>query len=255
MSRWIRNKLPEFVRDVTRDFCLISRELEREFRHFDRSGHVDFVALNGLLGQEMNKGLLWRLKDTAHVLFKNDASAGVGLLGQFLDWSVGYIFHDAMKLKEDAYQQQNYAPWFRQLQSRELTGPDLKFSRELFGVLDQTFESIQREVNRIRYLLFNCRKLFMEYLPNHADNELLARFLFDQNDLVREVFGDSYPRLVARIYGDHPQRLPLLAARSLRRGGWRAEAARALDEAERINPDCADVRQERERQIALAGPL
>ncbi|WP_461209828.1 hypothetical protein [Desulfocurvus sp. DL9XJH121] len=253
-SRWIRNKLPEFVRDVTRDFCLISRELEREFRHFDRNGHVDFTALNNLLGQEMNKGLLWRLKDTAHVLFKSDASPGVGLLGQFLDWSFGYIFHDAIKLKEDAYQQQNYAPWFRQLQSRELSGADRTFSRDLFEVLDQTQESIQREVNRIRFLLYNCRALFTEYLPIHSDNELLARFLFAQNDLVREVFGDGYPRLVARIYGDAQHRLPLLAARSLRRGGWREDAAKALEEAERLSPQDQGVQLERKRQ-ALAGSL
>ncbi|BBD09486.1 hypothetical protein [Desulfovibrio ferrophilus] len=250
MSKWIRSKLPEFVRDVLRDFCLVSRLLEHEFRHFDRTGHVDFNALKNLLGQEMNKGLLWRLKDTAHVLYKNDSASGAsgsGMLGQFLDWSVGYIFHDAMKLKEDAYQQQNYAPWFRQLQDKELSGEHLAFSRELFGVLDQTNESIQREVNRIRFLLFNCRKLFMDYLPLHRENELLARFLFDQNDLVREVFGDSYAKLVANVYDEAPERLSLLAARSLRRGGWAEEAARALAEAERISPESQEVLQEKQR--------
>lgn len=248
MSKWIRSKLPEFVRDVVRDFCQVSRLLEREFRHFDRSGHVDFNALRDLLGQEMNKGLLWRLKDTAHVLFKNESASG--LLGHFLDWSVGYIFHDAMKLKEDAYQQQNYAPWFRQMQDKELEGSQLAFSRELFGVLDQTNESIQREVNRIRFLLFNCRKLFMDYLPRHADNELLARFLYDQNDLVREVFGDSYARLIGSIYGDKPEMMPLMASRSLSGGGWAEEAARALAEAERTNPDSQDVAAEKRRQQA-----
>ncbi|MBU1003461.1 MAG: hypothetical protein KKE73_13185 [Proteobacteria bacterium] len=244
MSKWIRSKLPEFVRDVLRDFCLVSRLLEHEFRHFDRTGHVDFNALKNLVGQEMNKGQLWRLKDTAHVLYKSGGALGAGLLGQFLDWSVGYIFHDTMKLKEDAYQQQNYAPWFRQLHDKELSGSHLAFSRELFGVLDQTNESIQREVNRIRFLLFNCRKLFMEYLPLHRDNELLARFLFAQNDLVREVFGDSYPKLVTNIYGETPELLPLLAARSLRLGGWADEAARALAEAQRINPHSTDVLRE-----------
>jgi len=241
MSKWIRSKLPEFVRDVVRDFCQVSRLLEREFRHFDRTGHVDFAALRDLLGQEMNKGLLWRLKDTAHVLFKNDPSASSGLLGQFLDWSVGYIFHDAMKLKEDAYQQQNYAPWFRQLQDKELSGTHLLFSRELFGVLDQTNESIQREVNRIRFLLFNCRKLLMDYLPAHRDNELLARFLYDQNEMVREVFGDSYAKLIAGVYGDAPEAMPLMAARSLAGGGWTEEAARALADAERLNPDSPEL--------------
>lgn len=246
-KKWITAKLPEFVRDVIRDFCLASCELEREFRRFDRSGHVDFSQLKNLLGQEMNKGLLWRLKDTAHVLFKHDDRPGAQTLGQFLDWSVGYIFHDAMKLKEDAYQQQNYAPWFRQMQGKEQPGSHMAIGEELFGVLDQTNESIQREVSRIRFLLFNSRRLFTEYLALHKDNELLARFLFDQNDLVREVFGNGYQRLVESVYGDKPQLLYILAARSLRKGGWIEESAKALEEAERLDPECTEARQERER--------
>lgn len=246
-KKWITAKLPEFVRDVIRDFCLASRELEREFRRFDRSGHVDFSLLRNLLGQEMNKGLLWHLKDTAHVLFKHDDRGGAHVLGQFLDWSVGYIFHDSMKLKEDAYQQQNYAPWFRQMRDRELRGRHKDIGEDLFGVLDQTNESIQREVNRIRFLLFNCRRLFTEYLALHSDNELLARFLFDQNELVREVFGDGYQRLVETVYSERPEMLYVRAARSLRKGGWIAESAQALDEARRLAPDCAEVVSEQEQ--------
>ena len=47
-----------------------------------------------------------------------------------------------MKLKEDAYQQQNYAPWFRSIQERELPEPDCIISRELFQLLMQTAESM-----------------------------------------------------------------------------------------------------------------
>lgn len=246
-KKWITTKLPEFVRDVIRDFCLVSRELEREFRHFDRTGHVDFTLLRNLLGQEMNKGLLWHLKDTAHVLFKHDGRPGAETLGQFLDWSVGYIFHDAMKLKEDAYQQQNYAPWFRKLQDHGGAGGYHEIGQELLGVLDQTNESIQREVSRIRFLLFNCRRLFTQYLALHAGNELLARFLFDQNELVREVYGDGYPRLIEAVYADRPHMLYVLAARSLRRGGWTDEAEKALAEADRLAPGNPDIQGERER--------
>lgn len=246
-KKWITAKLPEFVRDVLRDFCLVSRELEGEFRHFDRSGHVDFALLSNLLGQEMNKGLLWHLKDTAHVLFKHDDRPGAQLLGQFLDWSVGYIFHDAMKLREDAYQQQNYAPWFRKLRDQSPGGRGTSIGDDLYGVLDQTNESIQREVNRIRFLLYTCRRLFNEYLALHAENELLARFFFAQNELVREVFGDGYGRLVERVYGARPQRMYVLAARSLRRGGWAEESARALALAEALAPECIEAREERLR--------
>ncbi|MCK9238887.1 hypothetical protein [Desulfocurvus sp.] len=251
-KKWITAKLPEFVRDVLRDFCLASRELESGFRLLDRSGHVDFALLSHLLGQEMNKGLLWHLKDTAHVLFKHDDRPGARRLGQFLDWSVGYIFHDAMKLREDAYQQQTYAPWFRKMRHQDRNGRGSSIGDDLFGVLDQTNESIQREVNRIRFLLSICRRLFAEYLPLHADNELLARFLFAQNDLVREVFGADYQNLVGRIYGTRPQRMYVLAARSLRRGGWPDEATRALDRAEALAPGCPEAREE--RQSLAPGP-
>lgn len=243
---WIKAKLPEFVRDVVRDFCLASRELEREFRMFDRTGHVDFATLKNLLGHEMNKGLLWRLKDTAHVLFKHDRVADAETLGHFLDWSVGYIFHDAIKLKEDAYQQQNYAPWFRQLSNTNISSEHQRIGEDLLAVLDQTSESIQREVNRIRFLLFNCRRLLTEYLPQHSDNELLARFLFDNNDLVREVFGEGYPKLIEKVYGNEPERMYLFAARSLIKGGWREIAGKALEEASRINPANPEVQAAKE---------
>lgn len=244
---WIRAKRPEFVRDVVRDFCLVHCELEREFRHYDKTGHVDFTMIRNLLGQETNKGLLWRLKDTAHLLFKRSAAENGGLIGQFLDWGMGYIFHDTIKLKEDAYQQQNYAPWFRELQRRQLPEDARQISQELMRVLEQTNESIEREIGRIRFILFNCRRLFIEFLPRHRDNELLARFFLAREELVREVFGASYGRLLEAVYGDEPECMYLLAARSLRKGGWRDEARRALVEAERINPHHFLLAEEQKR--------
>ncbi len=237
MSKWTRSKQTEFVRDILRDFCSICQTLEQEFTNYDTSSHVDFAVLSNLLGQEMNKGQLWRLKDTAHILFKTEATdSSTRLIGQFLDWSFGYIFHDSMKLKEDAYQQQSYAPWFQQVLTRQLSGPSQNICTHLHEVLSQTAESIQREVERIRFLLNNCKQLFIEYLPIHRNNELLARFLFDQNSLVREVFGLLYDSLIKNIYHETMYKMPLLAAQSLRRGGWKEEAERALHEAERLSP-------------------
>lgn len=245
---WIKAKAPEFVRDIIRDFCLSWRVLEGQFSQFGRNGQVDFEVLRDLLGEEMNKGLLWRLKDTAHHLFRSKTGAA-GLVGQFLDWSVGYIFHDAMKLKEDSYQQQNYAPWFRQLIREDLPEEEKAVSAELLGVLEQTSESMHREIERIRFIVAHCRRLFPLYLAAHRDNPLLARFLYDQDELVREVFGPDYPGLVGRIYGDRPDHMYLLAAMSLRQGGWIKESALAIARAVQLAPDSQSIRRE-ERLIA-----
>ncbi|MFW6005075.1 MAG: hypothetical protein ACOCPN_01235 [Desulfonatronovibrionaceae bacterium] len=230
---WIKSKFPEFVRDVIRDFCQVSQRLFLEFSRYDQTGQISFHFFKDLLGDEMNKGQLWRLKDTAHILFRSEASSQRS--GLYLDWCIGYIFHEGMKLREDAYQQENYRPWFEMMYSRTSLAPEEKhINKELIAVLDQTNVSIEREISRIRFILFHSRRLFAMFLPEHRDNPLLARFFFAQEDLVREVFKSSYQELIRNIYRDQPEKLYLLAAESLRQGGWEKEADRAMARAEQL---------------------
>lgn len=245
MSRaWIRKKKPQFVRDVLRDFCKAAKALEEQFLRFDRHGSLDFAVLRDLLGEERNKGLLWRLKDTAHHVFRSDRDAR--LVGQFLDWCVGYIFHETVKLKEDAYQQQTYAPWFRDMQSQDLPREESVICQELYEVLRQTRQSMEREIKRIRFIMYHCRRLFPIYLQPHVGNALLARFLFEEAELVGQVFGEGGRELLRAVYGEESNEMYLLAAQSLRRGGWMEKAAAALARAGSDGEDSDIVLQERE---------
>jgi len=241
---WIRAKRPAFVRDTLRDFCLASRHLEAQFRYYDEHKLLNFEEIRDLLGHEMNKGLLWRLKDTAHHLFRNEPSDR--LVGRFLDWSMGYIFHETIKLKEDAYQQANYGQWFRQVQGAAMAAEESDITRELYKVVDQTRESIEREIARIRFILSHCRRLFPLYLAEHGANTLLARLLFEENDLIKEVFGSDFASLTRAIYGNEPELLYVHASRSLRQGGWMEDAARAVGEAARLGANNPLVLQEKE---------
>lgn len=243
-KKWLHEKHDEFVRDLLQDFCLAVQLLENAFKAFDLDGRIEFEALRDILGEEMNKGLLWRLKDTAHHLFRNQPEKSQ--IGQFLDWCIGYIFHETMKLKEDAYQQQNYAPWFRQLQDKKLPESDLIISRELFQLLMQTAESMQREIRRIRFIVRQCHRLFPLYLEDQEGNLWLARFLFKRDELVREVFEDAYEDLIRAIYKDAPEKLYVMASRSLREGGWVPQAAEAAEAAFAVNPVSALVLREKE---------
>lgn len=241
---WIRDKAQDFARDVFRDFCIASRELEDEFRRFDTTGHVDFTVIRDLLGLEMNKGLMWRLKDTSHHLFREYRAGPVE--GRFLDWGIGYVFHELMKLKEDAYQEQTYAPAFQYMAETDMPDEMQEISSDLAPVLEQTHESITREITRIRFILRYCRRIFPLYLSAHSENHLLARFLYKENDLVREIFGDRYDAFLRKIYDGEPEKMFLLAAKSLREGGWYKEAEYALKAAERlgVGPDAVNVEME-----------
>lgn len=240
---WIRGKRAYFARDVMRDFCLSSRALHHEFEQFDQAGAVSFEKIRDLIGEEMNKGLLWRLKDTAHHLFRNDPANDH--LGRFLDWGLGYIFHEAMKLKEDAYQIRTYAPWLQDLQNEPLQEMEACFSKELLRVISQTDESIQREIRRIRLILTHCRSMLPIYYARHRENALLARFFFEQNDLAREVFREGYDMLMECVYENEQELMYLLAAQSLRRGGWVEPGLKALAQGLSVNPRCPRLLQEK----------
>lgn len=239
---WIQAKLPEFVRDMFRYFCQSCRLLEQQFQAYGRSGVMDFEQLRELIGQESYKGIFWRLKDTAHHVFRNDPDDP--LEGRFLDWGMGYIFHECIKLKEDSYQQLTYAPWLKDMDGvlaqakRDIAGP-------LAHVPMQTEESMRREIDRIKTIIAQCKRILPDYLARHGDNQLLARFIVTQGELVREVFAEQYEELVAGIYGDEPENMYLLAAQSLRLGGWSEEAQASVQEAYRINPESKIVLQEK----------
>lgn len=221
---WAIAKRPIFVRDVVRDFCLAAARLEGHFQDYDRTGAVSFPFFDDILGRQNSKGLLWRLKDSAHLLFRDDNE----VLGEYLDWALGYIFHECIKLKEDAYQQMNYKPRFENLQQRmDLPPEEQHLGGELFSVISQTSESIRREVLRVRFILFHCKRMFIRYLPRHAANPLLARLFYLQWQLVEQAFRSYTEELLQTMYAGDLSRLYLLAADSLQNGGWEKEAAAA----------------------------
>jgi len=240
---WIQAKHPEFVRDLFKFFCQACEQLEEQFSRFDEDGSIEFGVLRELVGDEMSKGLLWRMKDTAHHVFRNDPHSQLG--GKFLDWAMGYIFHETIKLKEDAYQKQNYAPWFHKLNEENLQQSEKDITTQLFQVLNQTEESMRREIDRIRFIMAKCRQLLPYYLHRYSDNELLARYIFSQNKLVMSVFAEDYDSLIHAIYQTKPERMYALASQSLRMGGWMDEAAEALNKGLEINPTSKIVLQEK----------
>jgi len=248
-ERWLLANRAFFVRDLVRDYCMVFRLLSDQRRRFERDGTVSYSALRDLLGEAMRKGVFWRLKDTAHHLFRNairptptvedqgivpcryaasphpDGMVMQSPVEALIDWCVGYAFHECAKLKEDAFQGQHYANRLAQL-GRHPAATD-----ELYGPLGalgaQTAESSARELERILHVLSHGLFLLTRYLTEEGDNGRLARWLACEELLAREVFGQYYPELLTTLYNGDPARLYLLAARDFLESG-RQEPAQAL---------------------------
>ncbi|MDL2316045.1 hypothetical protein LJC59_03075 [Desulfovibrio sp. OttesenSCG-928-A18] len=244
MRAWVHHNREAFERDVLRDFCRASSLLFAQFERFAASGSISFPVLRDMVGEPLNKGLLWRLKDTAHHAFLTadlDRPAG-----RLLDWTLGYIFHESLKLMEDAHQQQYYVPELVELAGRDLEIEVDVMVQELLSIQDQTAESMRREVFRLEDLLQHARRLFCLYFAGARKHRPLARFLNDNIDLASRTLGGDFPRLIRAVYGDEPERMYIEAAYSLLESARSEAAARALEAALAINGGHPEVLAMRE---------
>ena len=235
------------MRDLVRDYCQVYEGLEEQRRRFDHEGAVSYSSIRDLLGEAMRKGVFWRLKDTAHHLFRNSQSQTPdkdaillwqysgsrhpdGLVSQqpveaLIDWCVGYAFHECAKLREDAFQRQHYANRLAQLGRHQ--GVTVELYDPLRQLGEQTAESSARELQRILHVLRHGLFLLLRYLEGQEDNTHLARWLVMEEARARAVFADLYDDLLSALYGSRPQRLYMLAAWDLLEAG-RSEEARCM---------------------------
>ena len=174
---WIEINNDIFERDVLRDFCLASQSLRRQFSRFAESGSVSFSIIQALVGEPLNKGLLWRLKDMAHHVFLSTQARCPA--APLLDWTLGYVFHESLKLMEDAHQRQYYSPRVECTSCKESSPFLAQVEEDLAAIQGQTCESIRREVSRLEKLLEISRKLFCLYFSGCVEHRPLARFLYD----------------------------------------------------------------------------
>ncbi len=244
MLDWVQKNRTDFERDVIRDFCHASVQLREQFERFETTRTLSFPILRGLIGEPMNKGLLWRLKDKSHHIFLR--ARPVAPSGLLLDWTLGYIFHETLKLMEDAHQRQYYAPQLRSLNGAG-TEPDIANIAEAFqGILEETVESMRRESERVAALLTHSRRLFCLYFAGQSRHRPLARFLSDNEPLARRAFGDDFDDFVRAVYGNEPERMYIEAAHSLLESARGPAATGAIERALAVNPASADARELKE---------
>ena len=221
------------VRDLVRDYCTVYLALWEQNSRLNRDRSLSYNVLHALMGEAMRKGVFWRLKDTAHHLFRRTLQPGdrIGeadngeIEGAFVDWCVGFAFHECAKLREDAFQTQHYAS--RLLQLRRSGSLAWEMSSSLASMIDQTAESSRREMNRILHVLRSGMPFMIRYLAQAPENCCLARWLAMDADRVKKAFGHLYPGLVRALYGDMPKRMFSLAAHDLLECG-RIQEAKAL---------------------------
>lgn len=232
-----------YKRDILRDYALASAELSAQFARFDHSGVISFSIIRGILGEAHSKGLLWQLKDSAHLLF--DLGNDTSLTGQSLDWSIGFLFHECVIVLESSYQMQKYYPAAQDFMRSPEQFADHPLSaaaglpemqQGLRRLAGETQDNLARSIGRIRRLLDGINLLLCAYLAGESHNRPLARLFYDREELLRQVFKEHYPALRAAVFGPNPERPLIEAAWSLLESGHIVRAQRAVEKALAQNP-------------------
>lgn len=157
-SVWFKEHRDFFVTRVVQDFLKAYAYLGSLEKAFFQKEPL-FKQLNELVGNQEEKGILWRLKDRCHQLWR-DIDPDVDPDAFFFDWMVGTLFHEAMKLKENAYMLERYAPSY---EIALLKVPDDSNSEKYKRFFEGTLQDMDRGMERIRCLYKNAAQRLHTY--------------------------------------------------------------------------------------------
>ncbi len=233
--------------DIVREFLRSDHLLRRAFGRY-RSGDLSWEEVQQIAGDD-DSSALFRLKERCHALFRaGELDRNTARMGLF-DLAVGSLFHEAMKLRENYYQLEVYAP--KVAQARQAAGADAgPLFEEFDRILVTSRARLAEAVEESEALLYQTRQQFRSLVSVHKDSGLVARFLLENASRAEEVLGEPLDAFFAWMHGA-PATGYALAARSYLSSGFFDEAGRALAQALARDPQ----RKEWKRAAAYAAGM
>jgi hypothetical protein len=238
-SAWLRGRRDLFIKNIVRDF-LRSRSFFQTSLRDHPEGTLPYETLERWVGTENRPGVLWLLKEQCHLLWR-DVKPDDQMDAFLFDWTVGAIFHEAMKLKENVYLVQRYLPAYeRVLISRRpggTRGPSEPFFAEIA-------EEILKGLHRLEWLFAEATGGLQRLLLQERNNTLLLRFILEERAEIEKTRGDTafVDRLLDTIYPEGLETAYCIAGENYLEGSWYTEARMAFEEALRLNPQCREAK-------------
>jgi len=190
---------------------------------------IPFSVLLALVSDD-ESAVLFRLKERSHALFRSEGISHSSVVRSeaLFDLAVGSLFHEAMKLRENLYQVEVYAPRIESLREGSDENTDPLFA-EFERILDKNLQRIDEVVAEVRILLAQTRDQLRRLLIERSGEKLVTRYLLSQKALVESAFPEGLDGLLAAMHGDAAQGR-IEAARSLLESAFFLEAGVLLRE-------------------------
>lgn len=242
-NRWFEERKDLFFKDLIHSFLKSKIFFDELYQHYKKNNTIPFERMNFWVGSETKQGPLWNLKDNCHKIFRKPEFK-ISLSEYLFDWTLGSIFHEGMKLKEDVYQLEAYLPTSDKIDTSEDGEEIEKVLEEYFTVIDKASKNLAAEIESIQYLFLKAAERLRELLINHAHNGLLIRFFFENEKLLEKALGkNSFKEIIASFHPHQPEKIYFIAGKSYLQGGWFEDAIKYFKKALKINPQNTEVKQ------------
>lgn len=217
--------------EIAQEFLLAYRRT-REVAALHASGELSFEVVRGWAGDD-DSSALFRLKQRCHAssrVVEAEATDAEGALERqaLFDLTVGALFHEAMRFRENFYQREIYGPRIRKLKG--VSEEEVELIREFERILSGASARLDEALHETEALLAQARRQFLGLLRLNAADGLLARLLIENAGYVALVFDDGLEGLLAEVYGGVAEG-HAVAARSYLDSGHFPEAAAMLGQA------------------------
>jgi hypothetical protein len=178
-----------------------------------KKGQLTFLMVEDFV-DDRGKSCLYRLKQMCHELFRNTHEAAYK--EKFYDITVGYVFHEAMKLRECIYQLEHYKPEYNLLiNSEELTAGEKKVIREFDALIKKAQKRLAEGLKEVKTLVRELTSHMKDLIKIYGDNYLLPRFILENERSFISIYGkNGYRDLLEEIYEEGRVTLILKAALS-----------------------------------------
>jgi len=176
-----------------------------------REEKLYFSTIDDLV-DDRGKSCLFRLKEMCHELFRNSDAATYK--EKLYDITVGYTFHEAMKLRENMYQLEYYRPQC-EMALEGLGEQERKVVKEIGVLAKKTETRLKQSFKEIKILIDELVRQLKDLIILYKDNYLLPRFLYEKEKTLFKIYGrKGFESIIHTAYADGRQLLIFRTAES-----------------------------------------
>jgi hypothetical protein len=176
-----------------------------------RNKTLNFAKIDDFVDDKGNS-CLFKLKEMCHVLYRNSVEAHYK--EKLYDITVGYIFHEAMKLRESLYQLEFYRPNSYKV-TEKLVDSEFKIVREIEHLMKKTEKRLTEGFKEIRLLMKELVGQLSGLIMLYKDNYLIPRFVLKNEKMLISIYGKKgFRSLINELYHDGKPLLLYKAAES-----------------------------------------